>query len=183
MLQNVPLWNFVLETCREGRREDKKMPLNTAEALSLVSQICEEEKLRVAMKESMKGGFIAGGTTMLGGLLGGPIGLAVGGTVGGLTAAYLSSGKFKSVASIIRNDLTPMQREQLANSVRMFLSNRSIGDLTQASRILLSPSLKLILIQTVIQFLIAAIGIIFQWNRERRYRPASPDCLDSTSRM
>ncbi|XP_047487654.1 protein C19orf12 homolog isoform X1 [Penaeus chinensis] len=159
------------------------MPLNTAEALSLVSQICEEEKLRVAIKESMKGGFIAGGTTMLGGLLGGPIGLAVGGTVGGLTAAYLSQGKFKSVASIISNDLTPMQREHLANSVRMFLRNRSIGDLTQASRILLSPSLKLILIQTVIQFLIAAIGIIFRWNRERHYRLASPDRLDSASRM
>ncbi|XP_047487659.1 protein C19orf12 homolog isoform X2 [Penaeus chinensis] len=128
------------------------MPLNTAEALSLVSQICEEEKLRVAIKESMKGGFIAGGTTMLGGLLGGPIGLAVGGTVGGLTAAYLSQGKFKSVASIISNDLTPMQREHLANSVRRIVQDVDATDAAALAFFIMQPSIKGRLIQEVINF-------------------------------
>ena len=54
------------------------MPVNTSEILSLVSKICEEEKLRVAFTESLKGGFIAGGTTIIGGLLAGPLGLAAG---------------------------------------------------------------------------------------------------------
>lgn len=146
------------------------MPINTTEALSLVSQICEEEKLRVCIKESVKGGFIAGGATILGGLLGGPVGLAVGGTVGGCTAAYLSQGKFKSVVSIINNDLTFAQRERLANSVRMFLQNRSVEDLAAASNLLLSPSAKMIFLQIVIQFVISAIGIVFQWQRSRRTR-------------
>ncbi|MPC35743.1 hypothetical protein E2C01_029177 [Portunus trituberculatus] len=54
------------------------MPINTVEVLSLVTQVCEEEKLQVSIKESLKGGLIAGTTTTIGGLLGGPIGLAIG---------------------------------------------------------------------------------------------------------
>lgn len=54
------------------------MPINTVEVLSLVTQVCEDENLRVPIKESVKGGFIAGTTTAIGGLLGGPVGLAVG---------------------------------------------------------------------------------------------------------
>ncbi|XP_045608660.1 protein C19orf12 homolog isoform X1 [Procambarus clarkii] len=159
------------------------MPINTSEVLSLVTQVCEEEKLRVAMKESIKGGFLAGGSTMIGGLLGGPLGLAIGGTIGGLTAAYLSQGKFKSVAAIIQNDLTPGQKERLANSVRMFLQNRSVGDLAEASKLLLSPTAKAILLQIAIQFFIAALGIIFQWNHGQRKRVKRLEHSPSSSRV
>ncbi|XP_068244250.1 protein Nazo-like isoform X1 [Palaemon carinicauda] len=162
------------------------MPINTAEALSLVTQICEEEKLRVAVKESVKGGFIAGGATILGGLFGGPIGLAIGGTLGGCTAAYLSQGKFKSVVSIINNDLTGAQRESLANSVRMFLQNRSVEDLAAASNLLLSPSAKMVLLQVIIQFVISALGVIFQWQKNRRSRGqdhGEPPLSPSSSRV
>ncbi|XP_045608661.1 protein C19orf12 homolog isoform X2 [Procambarus clarkii] len=128
------------------------MPINTSEVLSLVTQVCEEEKLRVAMKESIKGGFLAGGSTMIGGLLGGPLGLAIGGTIGGLTAAYLSQGKFKSVAAIIQNDLTPGQKERLANSVRIILSDIHPSDALVLSTFLLQPALKEMIIHEVISF-------------------------------
>lgn len=45
--------------------------------------------------------------------------LIPGGTVGGLMAAYLAQGKFKSVASVIMNDLTIAQKERLCDSVRV----------------------------------------------------------------
>lgn len=128
------------------------MPINTTEALSLVSQICEEEKLRVCIKESVKGGFIAGGATILGGLLGGPVGLAVGGTVGGCTAAYLSQGKFKSVVSIINNDLTFAQRERLANSVRGIFSEIGPADYAAIALYVAQPAVKERIIQEIISF-------------------------------
>ncbi|XP_068244252.1 protein C19orf12 homolog isoform X2 [Palaemon carinicauda] len=128
------------------------MPINTAEALSLVTQICEEEKLRVAVKESVKGGFIAGGATILGGLFGGPIGLAIGGTLGGCTAAYLSQGKFKSVVSIINNDLTGAQRESLANSVRGIFSEIGPADYAALTLYIAQPAVKERIIQEVIGY-------------------------------
>ncbi|XP_071532380.1 protein Nazo-like isoform X1 [Panulirus ornatus] len=144
------------------------MPINTQEVLSVVEQLCEEENLRVAFKESLKGGAIAGSSTVIGGLLAGPLGLALGGAVGGLTAAFLSQGKFKSVASIIRNDLTPAQKERLANSVWVFLRNRSVWDLAEVSKLLCSPSVKLMLLEIVISTVFAVVGIIFQWRKKTR---------------
>lgn len=56
----------------------RKMPINSQEVLSLVTQLCEEENLRITVKESLMGGALAGTTTVIGGILGGPIGLAIG---------------------------------------------------------------------------------------------------------
>ncbi|KAG7168073.1 protein C19orf12 homolog isoform X1 [Homarus americanus] len=151
------------------------MPIDTQEALNLLAQVCEEQELGVTVKESVKGGVIAGGATMIGGLLGGPFGLAIGGALGGITAAYMSQGKFKSVASVILYDLTSAQKEHLANSVRVFLSNISLkGVAGGVSKLLLSPAAKMILIQMVIQFLINALPIIFRWGKEKRINAKAP---------
>ena len=64
------------------------MPINSVEILSLVTQVCEEEKLQVSIKESLKGGLLAGTTTTIGGLLGGPIGLAIGEVLQTFTRFY-----------------------------------------------------------------------------------------------
>lgn len=159
------------------------MPINTSEILTLVTQVCEEEKLRVPVKESLKGGVIAFATTTVGGLLAGPVGLAVGGTVGGLTAAFLSHGKFKSVADVIRNDLTVAQREQLSNSVGMFLCNRSVRDLAEASKLLLSPTVKTILLQIVVQVVFTAIGIVFKLSRDKASRDRAVEDEPPPSRV
>lgn len=66
------------------------MPINTQELLSLITQLCDEQNLQVTVKESLKGGVIAGSTTVVGGMLAGPIGLAVGKSV--KTFWLLSSG-------------------------------------------------------------------------------------------
>ncbi|XP_063859450.1 protein C19orf12 homolog isoform X2 [Scylla paramamosain] len=159
------------------------MPINTVEILSLVTQVCEEEKLQVPIKESLKGGLIAGTTTTIGGLLGGPIGLAIGGTVGGLTAAYLAQDKFRSVADVIRNDLTPLQKERLSSSVLMFLRNRSVSDLAEASKLLLSPTMKMLLLQIVVQIVFTAIGIVFKLRREKANQTRALEDETSSSRV
>lgn len=128
------------------------MPINTVEVLSLVTQVCEDENLRVPIKESVKGGFIAGTTTAIGGLLGGPVGLAVGGTIGGLTAAYMAQGKFKSVAEVIRNDLTPLQRERLSNSVLRIINDFGPGDVLALTAFTLQPAVKEKVLQEVFNF-------------------------------
>ncbi|XP_071532384.1 protein Nazo-like isoform X2 [Panulirus ornatus] len=128
------------------------MPINTQEVLSVVEQLCEEENLRVAFKESLKGGAIAGSSTVIGGLLAGPLGLALGGAVGGLTAAFLSQGKFKSVASIIRNDLTPAQKERLANSVWRIVDDIGPTDVLAVTSLVLQPPVKERIIQEVYNF-------------------------------
>lgn len=128
------------------------MPINTSEILTLVTQVCEEEKLRVPVKESLKGGAIAFATTTVGGLLAGPVGLAVGGTVGGLTAAFLSHGKFKSVADVIRNDLTVAQREQLSNSVGNIIYAIGPEDVLVLTAYALQPAVKERVLQEVFSF-------------------------------
>ena len=54
------------------------MPVNTREIIDLLCTLAEEERLRVTVRESVKGGLIAGGSAAAGGLLLGPIGIAVG---------------------------------------------------------------------------------------------------------
>jgi hypothetical protein len=54
------------------------MPINSRELLNVVTQLTEDRRVRVTMKESLKSGCIAATTTVLGGLMLGPAGLAIG---------------------------------------------------------------------------------------------------------
>lgn len=49
----------------------------------------------------------------------------------------------------------------------MFLRNRSVRDLAEASKVLLSPSVKMLLLEIVIQIVFTAIGIVFKIRREK----------------
>lgn len=50
---------------------------------------------------------------------------------------------------------------------QVFLRNRSVRDLAEASKVLLSPSVKMLLLEIVIQIVFTAIGIVFKIRREK----------------
>lgn len=53
-------------------------PQQVVKALEVVGEIFQEENIKVTLKESVKGGFITGVSTLVGGLLGGKTGLLAG---------------------------------------------------------------------------------------------------------
>jgi len=88
--------------------------------IDLMATLAEEEKLQVAVTNSLLGGLVAGTATVLGGLLMGPVGLAVGGTVGGTVSYLRSRNKFISVAEILIN-MDPKLKERLyQDSINIF---------------------------------------------------------------
>lgn len=54
------------------------MPVDNEAVIEALKVLSEEEGLRICIKESLKGGLIAGVSTICGGLLLGPVGLALG---------------------------------------------------------------------------------------------------------
>ena len=54
------------------------MAFSLDDIIQLTAQLAEEKEMKVAVKESAKGGLIAGGSAFVGGLLGGPVGIAAG---------------------------------------------------------------------------------------------------------
>ncbi|XP_035680434.1 protein C19orf12 homolog [Branchiostoma floridae] len=104
------------------------MPIRLDHVMHLLSTLAQEENLRVAVKESLKGGLLTGMVAAAGGLLGGPPGLAVGGAVGGALAAWSSAGRFKSVATIIL-EMDHTQQLQLYNAVWSILEGITADDL------------------------------------------------------
>ena len=95
------------------------MVIRYQDILTIVTTLGDEENLQVAVKESAKGGLIAGGACAIGGLLLGPPGLALGGAVGGCVAAYMSSNKFKPVSSVILYDMKPEVQQRLILTVQV----------------------------------------------------------------
>jgi hypothetical protein len=54
------------------------MPINSREILNIVTELTEDRRVLVTVKESLQGGCIAATTTIIGGLVLGPAGLAIG---------------------------------------------------------------------------------------------------------
>jgi len=104
------------------------MAPNTEDRLiELCSLLATEENLQVTVKESVKGGAIAGICTMAGGVVGGPAGLAVGGAFGGCLAAYLAQDKFLPVSAVIQK--MPREKQRiLAHNVQELVSSLTAED-------------------------------------------------------
>ena len=82
----------------------------------------------MTVKESVKGGLIAGATTAIGGLILGPPGLAIGGAVGGCAAYVLAGNKFRPLSAVILYDMGRDDQQRLVEAVRNLVSHLDAGD-------------------------------------------------------
>ena len=54
------------------------MTVDINDLIDILATLCDDENLRVSVKESLKSGLIAGTMTTVGGILAGPAGVAIG---------------------------------------------------------------------------------------------------------
>lgn len=65
----------------------------------------------------------------------------------------------------------------------MFLHNRSVRDLAEASKLLLRPTIKKLLLEIVFEIVLTAIGIVLHLKREKANRAKSEVDLSPSSRI
>lgn len=104
------------------------MPIDIKDVMTLLSTLSKEENLRVTVKQSVRGGVIAGLTTAMGGIIAGPPGLAIGGGLGGTLAYYLTNNSFKPAAQVIL-DMPKDQQEILYTDAMKVLNKLDYTDL------------------------------------------------------
>ncbi|KAJ8041969.1 Protein C19orf12-like [Holothuria leucospilota] len=103
------------------------MPVTPEELVRVLAMLAEEEKLRVTVKETLKGGAMAGTGAVIGGMLGGPVGIAVGGAVGGVAGAWMTAGKFRPVHEVL-NEMEPHKRAEIYNAFQNILHGLDYND-------------------------------------------------------
>uniref|UniRef100_A0A023FC85 Hipothetical protein n=2 Tax=Amblyomma TaxID=6942 RepID=A0A023FC85_AMBCJ len=103
------------------------MPVKRDEMLDVLCMISNEEKLRVTLKQSARGGLITGASAMAAAVLMGPVGLAVGGALGGCVAAVLMRDKFVSATEIISN-MSDDQKDQLVIAAQRAFADIEVAD-------------------------------------------------------
>lgn len=123
------------------------------EILNICQVLSEQENLTVTVKEAAKGFCIAGAGASIGALVAGPLGIFVGGTIASAVAAYTTRGKFKSVVEIINNDMTLEQKNRLVEHVERAMQTISASDLQTLAMILVSPTMKEVIIKEIILYL------------------------------
>ena len=99
------------------------MVIKYEDILKVISTLCDDENLRITVKQSAKGGLIAGVSCAVGGLIAGPPGLAVGGAAGGCLAAYWAGNSFKSLSTVILYEMKPIDQKALVNAIQNIIQN------------------------------------------------------------
>ncbi|XP_053085506.1 protein C19orf12 homolog [Pangasianodon hypophthalmus] len=100
------------------------------DVVKMCCEVSTTRKMKAAVKSSVKGGAMAGGSALVGGLLLGPAGIAVGGAVGGLLGAWMTSGQFKPVSQILL-ELPSRERQKLFSEISAILGSMDWTDVTQ----------------------------------------------------
>ena len=99
------------------------MVIKYEDILKIITVLGDDENLRITVKQSAKGGLIAGISCAVGGLIAGPPGLAVGGAVGGCLAAYVTSESFKPLSTVILYEMEPIDQNALVQAVTNITKN------------------------------------------------------------
>ena len=111
------------------------MVIQYNEILSVITQLGDDEDIRITVKQSAKGGIIAGLICAIGGLVAGPIGFVFGGTAGGLVASYFAGDSFKSISTVI-NEMNPAHQRELTESVLKIIEHTDAMDAIQVLAII-----------------------------------------------
>uniref|UniRef100_A0A674H671 Chromosome 19 open reading frame 12 n=1 Tax=Taeniopygia guttata TaxID=59729 RepID=A0A674H671_TAEGU len=112
-------WNFFLLLAWEQR--DAGMPSHDDDVMALLCHIAKAKHIKASYTHSKRGGILAGGGAVLGGMLGGPPGIFVGGAVGGLIG-WLTSEDFKPVLQVLM-ELSAAEKQELCNATMPFVKN------------------------------------------------------------
>lgn len=105
------------------------MTPNTKELIGVIALLAENKPFHVTFKKSAQGAGIVGTSAFIGGLLGGPIGIGLGAVIGGVGSAILFYGHFKSLARVLREDLSEDEREQLKQQIIKAVEDNGVEDL------------------------------------------------------
>uniref|UniRef100_A0A069DP84 Uncharacterized protein n=1 Tax=Panstrongylus megistus TaxID=65343 RepID=A0A069DP84_9HEMI len=105
------------------------MPIHYGELIKAAEVVAEKEEMKVTMKYALLGAGFTSCTTLLGALIAGPVGLGVGGALGGIASSVYTKGKFKSVVTIIREELNENQKQLLAEHLERAIRDFQITDL------------------------------------------------------
>ncbi|XP_071449269.1 protein C19orf12 homolog [Hetaerina americana] len=97
--------------------------------LAEVSKLSELEGVRVTLRNSLSGGVTVGCAATAGSVALGPVGLLLGGVLGSVLTTWSKWGSYRSLISVISEDLTPRQQEQLVESLQLALNQVSREDL------------------------------------------------------
>ena len=100
-----------------------KMVIKYEDILKVITTLGDDENLKITVKQSAKGGLIAGVSCAIGGLVGGPPGLAVGGAAGGCLAAYWAGNSFKPLSTVILYEMQPIDQKALVDAVQNIIQN------------------------------------------------------------
>ncbi|KAL4108007.1 hypothetical protein QTP88_018270 [Uroleucon formosanum] len=127
-------------------------PQSMVKSLQVVGEIFQEENIKICVKESVKGGLIAGIATLVGGLLGGKSGLIAGGAIGTVVACTMTK-DFKSLLQII-NEMDYDKQKKLFDTIQNVISSIDISDVIKLVVLLsTNQSIKQAVIHETINFL------------------------------
>lgn len=132
----------------KGDMMSKGDGLQVDDVIQLLSLLADDAKLRVTVKESLKGGLLAGAGALLGGLIGGKTGLLLGGIAGAFGAMAVTD-DFESVGSILIN-MDRISKEKLFAKVQECFNKASIDDIGKLNEAIKDPDMKAKLLKVVI---------------------------------
>ncbi|KAF8774434.1 protein C19orf12 homolog [Argiope bruennichi] len=122
------------------------------EIVHLVRNVCEEENLRVTLKNSLKNGLAAGIGGTIGCILGGPWGGVPGAAIGAAVAATIGE-EFKPLAQVIA-EWPDEAKQHLADNIESIMRRVDARDVATLAAMIAgaTPALRAEIIAAVVDF-------------------------------